>query len=94
METPKWQFFERIEKMEPKLEKLEPKVDDIGKLTTVMFRLLFMSLVVENRGMSARRIKDTVVRMLKYEGISRDVLDEMEDYMEGICIVDEKDKEI
>jgi hypothetical protein len=84
METPKWEFFERIEKLEPKLEKLEPEVDDLAKLSAVTFRIVFISLLRENPGY-ARKIKDVVLKMLKGVGLRRNVVEEIEDYMLAMC---------
>jgi hypothetical protein len=82
--TPKWEFFERLEKLEPKLERLEPQVDDIAKIGVVTFRLVFISLLRENPDY-ARKIKDIVVKMLKEVGLRRSVEEEIEGYMLSMC---------
>ena len=91
METPKWGFFDRIEKLEPKVAKLEPKVaklepkvEDVYKMGMVSFRLAFLSWV-DDRPAYARKIKDIVGKMLKEVGLRRSVAEEIEDYMLSVC---------
>lgn len=91
METPKWEFFERIEKLEPKVKKLEPKVaklepkvDDVYKMAVVTFRLGFLSWIADKPGY-ARKIKDVVAKMLKEVGLRRSVSEQIEDYMLSMC---------
>ena len=93
METPEWDFFERIEKLEKvapelkKMEKLGSRLNRVEKLCVSTFKITFMSLV-GRPGISssdARKGKDIVAKMLKEGGLSKDVVTGMQEWMVSVC---------
>ena len=93
METPEWEFFERIEKLEKvapelrKMEKIGRRLDRVEKLCVTTFYITFISMVARP-GISssdARKGKDIVGKILKEGGLSRDVVGDMQEWMLAVC---------
>jgi hypothetical protein len=80
METPEWDLFERIEK----LEKLEPTLDRVGILSLGTFELLFIHVAAEHPSF-ARHYKDLVVSAFKKSSISTEVVEVLHEFMLRVC---------
>jgi hypothetical protein len=84
METPEWDIFERLEKLEPKIRELEPVLDRVGILSVATFELFFAHVAAEHPSF-ARQYKDLVVSVLKKSSISREVVEVLDEFMLKVC---------
>ncbi len=87
METPEWDIFDRLEKV----EKLRPALADAAKLGTAGFLLSFIYMAGKYPS-KARKLKDMVITWLKQAELSTKALDLIEKRLIIICEEVEKQK--
>lgn len=79
-ETPEFDIFSRIEK----LEALKPTAEDGRILATASFWLAFSALAIQGPD-SARKLKDSLMVGLKRSGLSPGLLERLEQTLLGLC---------
>lgn len=82
-DTPEFDFFQRLENIEARISK-EFTDEDIALLATYSLSIAFMSCCSQFPDI-ARKMKDRMLGKLKTFGLSKSLLDEVEENLNSIC---------
>ena len=80
MEKHKWDFFERIEK----LEKTKPVLDEVFLMSVVNFELLFTYIAAQNPSL-VRGYREWALNGLKKSNVNKGLIELLDEFMAGIC---------